>query len=382
MTKTNKSNKLNKLSRNARRLASQTLVLGGLLTTWGCASEGDDGAPGTAGPSGMDGADGDIGPQGPTGARGDDGSAGVDGTDGMEGADLLAPYFALPGESVYPEGIAVDAEDTLYVGSFFEGTIYKVPAETLEPAIFSTGALQNAAGLLVHGNHLLACDNSMTSGFGRDAAVVVLSLSSGEELGRHAFASGPALCNDITVDENGTVYATGSFSNRIYSIAETQLESNDAMHVFSDDALLSANYQPGNFGLNGISFVPDAGVYVASHFTGELFLLPLDENGEAETPQLVELRTATGGVRLLNAPDGLKSLGDGWLMVVEQGENWLSRVDLNTGTLFPTAGGFDNPSTFAITNDGMAWVVNSQLNDFAGGTAPTLPFTVVPAPLD
>lgn len=356
--------------------AIKGLLVAGTLLTAACSSGSEDGAEGATGETGSPGTNGSDGQEGQRGASGEPGAVGT------SGQDYSPPQLVLAGERAFPEGIASDDDGALYVGSFFDGTVWRAEAGSLSTEAFSSGVLQNATGLLVYGDYLLACDNYMTTGFDQESALVVLSLKDGTELARHSMKSGPSICNDITLDEEGNLYATESFGNAIYSVSADQIANDSSMTLWSSDALFSANYEAGNFGLNGIAHAVGEGLYVVNFFTGELFLVPMLKSGGAGPAEIVELTTATGETRPLAAPDGLKVTGDGWLMVTEQGQGWLARIDTKTKTIFPTAGGFDKPSTFALDAEGTAWVVNSQLDDFAMGTAPTLPFVVVSAPLD
>jgi DNA-binding beta-propeller fold protein YncE len=203
----------------------------------------------------------------------------------------------------------------------------------------------------------------------------------GAELARHVLPEGALFCNDLAIDESGNVYATESFGNAIYKIAADDLRSSTPASLFSDSALFSVDMVPGNFGLNGIDSDGQS-LYVANFFTGSLFEVMVNEDGNAGEVAVVQLTDAQGISRKLDGPDGLKVLESGLLMIAEQGRNWLSRVELESGEILPAAGGFDVPSTFALDETGDAWVVNSQLDDFMGGTAPILPFTVKWTPLD
>jgi|GEM_PF-1282986 len=356
--------------------AAALTLLGSLLTACSdadYANEDHEHPRGTAGASGIAGSDGRTGPPGDDGLPGADGA---DGADGSNGLDYQSPYVSLPGASFYPEGIAQDESGMLYVGSFVTGAIVSIDPETRETMALGVSTLQNIAGLLAVDGTLYACTSSMTTGFDSAPAIAEIDIATGDEVARHEFAAGPGICNDLAFDSSGNLYATESFSNIVYRVDEAALGANSSAEIFSNAPVFAANYVGGNFGLNGIAFDGDASLYIVSHYTGELFELPIETNGEAGSPSLVALQTPLGAPRALARPDGIKLSSADTLMVVEQGSASVSSIDLGSGTITPLAGGFDNPATFSLDADGSAWIVNSQLNDFANGTAPRLPFTV------
>jgi sugar lactone lactonase YvrE len=357
-------------------------ALGSSFMTGGCTTEGKGSTVPAAGGQGAalpgeHGLDGEPGRDGKSGPAGKDGEPGKDGTiERTAGPNLLE----LTGEKFFPEGTTIDTKGALYVGSIPTGEILRADLSTGILASFSTVA-RSAIGMLALEDVLLVCDVGLTTEWAEPSAVLVLDLMNGAELARHVLPEGALFCNDLAIDESGNVYATESFGNAIYKIAADDLRSSTPASLFSDSALFSVDMVPGNFGLNGIDSDGQS-LYVANFFTGSLFEIIVNEDGNAGEVAVVQLTDAQGISRKLDGPDGLKVLESGLLMIAEQGRNWLSRVELESGEILPAAGGFDVPSTFALDETGDAWVVNSQLDDFMGGTAPILPFTVKWTPLD
>lgn len=345
---------------------------------------GADGADGADGANGADGADGAIGADGADGSNGSDGGLGPIGMTGAQGdAGLNAPLdsIIIPGASAYPEGIAIAANGDLYIGSLVAGRVHRVAADSYEPTEFITAGLQNPVGMLIVGANLWVCNISFTTGFDAAAELVGFDLATATEVGRHVFpGAGATVCNDLTADGSGNLYATDSFSNHIVEVTAADAETNSAATIWSADALFAANYVEG-FGLNGIVHNGTDMMYVVSYATGELFSVAVENNGAAGTVSVMATQDSTPAARLLNLPDGLKLWDADTLMVVEQGANWIAGIDLTSGTITPVAGGLDAPSTMVFDDAGDAWVVNSQLDDFLGGTAPTLPFDVAFVPL-
>jgi hypothetical protein len=70
----------------------------------------------------------------------------------VAGGGVASAAISLPGNDVYPEGIAAAADGTLYVGSLKNGSVYKVPAGSTTAAQFV------ADGVLKRGNLGLEVD--------------------------------------------------------------------------------------------------------------------------------------------------------------------------------------------------------------------------------
>src|SRR6185437_6167508 len=87
-----------------------------LLALGGCT--GDPGEPGAPGAKGDPGAPGSDGAPGDEGDKGDAGA----GSSARDAVDKI-PLF---GENFFPEGIAIRADGTLYVGSALTGEIVRI----------------------------------------------------------------------------------------------------------------------------------------------------------------------------------------------------------------------------------------------------------------
>lgn len=145
-----------------------------------------------------------------------------------------------------------------------------------------------------------------------------------------------AFPNDATVDKDGNIYVTDSFSPVIYKI-----DLNYTPSIFVSDSRFSA--PTGTFGLNGIVIHPDGYLLVAKTDNGKLFKIQL-----ANPKAFTEVSGFTA-----NTPDGLELKNNGDLVVVENGfaagqvytlvskDNWVSTNKLNEITIgkeaFPTA---------------------------------------------
>jgi sugar lactone lactonase YvrE len=286
-----------------------------------------------------------------------------------------APYtldgFELPGETFYPEGVAVAADGTFFVGSLSTGQVVRLrPGEDTVEEFVPTGAISTAAGMVVDEERavLWVCDSSLTKA---TPAIVGVALADGTVVGRHAFPAGPALCNDLALDAEGNLYATDSFAPRILRVAADRKLEDGAAEVWATEPAWAV--EPGQFGLNGIT-AADGGIYIAHTQRNALYHVPIAAGGAAGAAREVELD------RIPNGLDGLEPAADGGLIFAEGYANSLTHIALGddgTGSLRVLADKLAGPTTFALFA-GSAWVVEGQLSIFfdPSSGSPALPFRV------
>lgn len=315
--------------------------------------------------AGPEGRDGDPGPPGPVGEAGPPGQPGQPGQPATPGIDPRTE-IALPGETFFPEGIAVAANGTFFVGSFSSGEIVKVPPGAPKATPFiapMNGAV--AAGMIVddEAGTLWVC--AVDPMFSAPAAVKGFDIATGKETKSYPFPGG-TLCNDLALDKKGNLYATDSFIKTIYKLPAKGAK----IEPWLEDALFGGN--PGEITLNGIAFDGQSSLYTVKYTTGELFRIAIEADGSpgAITPITVEPP--------LVWTDGLKALDASTLLVVENDAGNVSRVELSgaKGKKTILANHLAEPTTSAI-HGGSAWVVEGQLSYYFGVPGnPTLPFRV------
>jgi len=280
--------------------------------------------------------------------------------------------FALPGETFFPEGIAVAADGTFFVGSLSNGQIVRLPAGKEVVEEFSPpGVVSTAVGLVVDEalGLLWACDASLRQG---TPAIVGLALADGAVRVRHAFPAGAALCNDLALDAAGNLYATDSLSPRILRVAAGRKLQQGSAEAWATAPAWEVGQ--GQFGLNGI-IVKGSDVYAAHTQNNALYRIPIAAGGAAGAVVRVRLD------RVIDGPDGLEFAENGRLVFVEANLNHLSYFTLgegDTGRTGPVlAYGMAGPTTFALFADS-AWVVEGQLDKFFNPSSgsPSLPFRV------
>ncbi len=282
--------------------------------------------------------------------------------------------YEIPGDSTFPEGIAVHAsEGAFYVSGAGSGAIYRVDLATgeatplLEPGSrgqFATigltvddqGRLWAAGGGT---GEILRFDDPNAASV--DAPSLVISTPPADA----------TFLNDLVAAPNGDVYVTDSNRPTLFRVPAGTSEA----EAFLDFAGTPFEYQDG-INANGIAITDDGAllVVVAAN-TGRLYRIDLETRGVSEIA--LEGGPLTGG-------DGLV-LDGRTLYVVQNGPDQVAVVtlseDLTEGTIERTLGGdrLSSAATAALVDDQLL-VVNAQFA--AMETGPELPFTVAVVPTE
>lgn len=294
---------------------------------------------------------------------------------GKKKAPKAAKVITVPGDAVFPEGIAAKGK-TIYTGSSRDGTVFAANARAgatatvLAPA--GVDGRTAALGMKIDKN-----DHLVVAG-GATGKVFVLDRTTGATLGVFSNAGvyapgGPTFLNDIAIAKNGDAYVTDSFAAVIYRIPAASLAAPTMTGALESWLTLEGSpivYGPG-FNLNGIVARKNKYLVVVQSNTGKLFRISLASKTITEVT--VRGTTLTGG-------DGL-ILDDQKLYVVHQGvvdvlkvRNDFRRAAKLRKTI--TDKTFDSPTTAALLK-GRLFVVNSQFGRIGGAyNAPGAPFTI------
>jgi hypothetical protein len=281
--------------------------------------------------------------------------------------------YAIPGDNVFPEGIAANAATgDFYVGSTTTGNIYRGNVSMPDLEVFVLGGTDgrtDVRGLNVGNGKLYLAG-------GPTAQLFVYDLASKRLLGKFATGLTPSFVNDVTIAPNGDAYFTDSNSPAIHRVAADVMGAN-AFSRWIDLTGSPIVYAQG-FNLNGIAASADGRYLVTVQSnTGKLFRI------EIATKAVTEIDL--GGQTLMGG-DGL--LLDGqtlWVMRNAAATLVTLRLspDFGSATVVTTTTDpdFDFPTTIARIG-GNLLVVNSQLNKRTANTPPVLPFVVlgIPAP--
>ena len=280
--------------------------------------------------------------------------------------------YALPGDDVFPEGIAYDDdEEVFYVGSTTDGTIFSadVGGDTVE--VFSDAGADgrtSAIGMDVRDERLFVAGGrtGMAYAYDTDDGDLVTSFTTPAPP-----QDGGTFINDVTITSDGDAYFTDSFRPVLFRAAstdDTELES------WLDLTGTAIQYGDG-FNLNGIVSTSDGDyLIVVQSNTGQLFRISTGDDPEVEAIDV-------GGATFPNG-DGL--LLDGrTLYVVQNQQELIVPVTLSSDFLTGDVGtaissdALMYPTTIAQISPRSLLVVNAQFDEQGPDGSPSLPFSVV-----
>jgi len=262
--------------------------------------------------------------------------------------------IALPGDTLFPEGIAADRQGGLFVGSLTEGRILYLAPESRAAKVFVSdglNGLMSVTGILVStdGKTLFVCNSDLGISTFKGTSkpgLVAFDAKSGVFKGRWEFPGG-GLCNDLTMTPDGTILMTDSFTPRILALKPGAVELSQWV---TDE-----RFKGEGINLNGITW-SENGVYTVKYNSNELFRVVMNEDGSAGVIDKINLS------RALDEPDGIKTLASGALLVVE-GAGRLAKINISglEGVVETVGEGFNVPTTATIIGE-EAYVVEGQLD--------------------
>ncbi|MEA2148429.1 MAG: hypothetical protein QOD69_259 [Solirubrobacteraceae bacterium] len=285
------------------------------------------------------------------------------------GGGKKGSVYTIPGDTVFPEGIALDKSGpgkTFFVSSTTDGTIFKGSTKDTTLAPFAPGGADgrtSATGMTVDRGRLFVSGAATGKAF-------VLSTQDGSTLkvlDGHA-PSADTFINDVTV-ARGFAYFTDS-RRPVILRASTSGDTVGDMEVWLDLTGTPFVYQDG-FNANGIvSFDDGRLLVVVQSNTGKLFRI----NVRTKAVTQIDL-----GGRSLTQGDGLVAHGSRLYVVRNSGE--IVEVKLRHGHRAGRVGKTLTSNLFAFpttaARDGSRLlVVNAQFDKRGPGLSPALPFTV------
>ena len=203
--------------------------------------------------------------------------------------DLFAEKILRLDANFFPEGITISNNGDMFVGSLKENKIVRFKNKKKYSEIFvpsNSNGLMSVIGIIADDRNkiLWACSsNPGVTNYPTQNPIVSLKafdLTTGDPLQSYKFPNG-GFCNDITIDNNGNVYATDSFNPRILRLnkSKSRLEN-----WFEDKA-----FEGEGFNLNGITFI-DNKIYTVKMNSGELFEISIGENGKPVNFNKIDLQ--------------------------------------------------------------------------------------------
>jgi len=289
----------------------------------------------------------------------------IEGHRGTSGGGRKGSVYTIPGDAVFPEGIALKGK-SFFVSSTTDGTIFKGSVKGKALAPFAAGGADGrttATGMTVNRGRLFVSGAATGKAF-------VLSTTDGSTLKvlDTAPAGAPTFINDVTVAD-GHAYFTDSQRPIIFR-ASTSGDTVGDMEPWLDLTGTPFVYQTG-FNANGIVSYDDGRLLVVVQSnTGKLFRI------NTKTKAVKELDL---GGRTVPNGDGLVAHGSR-LYVVQNALGQITEVKLRRGHREGRVGKvlksdlFAYPTT-AARDGSRLLVVNSQF-DKRPTANPVLPFTV------
>ena len=290
------------------------------------------------------------------------------------GIAVAAPErYILPGDNVFPEGIAAQASTgDFFVGSTTSGAVFRGNVESPMLEEFLPGGSDgrtDVRGLKVDGRGRLYLAGGPTG------QIFVYDIASERLLAKFATGLTPTFVNDATIAPNGDAYFTDSNSPAIYRVA-ADVTGPNAFERWIDLTGSPIQYGQG-FNLNGIAAGADGRYLVTVQSnTGKLFRI------EIATKRVTEIDL--GGATLMGG-DGMLLDGQTLYVMRNAAEALVTlrlAPDFASATVAETTSDpeFDFPTTFARVGDRFL-VVNSQLDKRGRNEPPALPFVVLSIPV-
>ena len=222
----------------------------------------------------------------------------------------ISTAYVLPGDRVYPEGIAADpSTGDLFTGSFVDGTVFTMtPGNRAAKVFLPAGAdgRHKALGLKVdRARRLWVID--------ADTGVTVYDTRSRRLLARFDVTGQDArLVNDLDITPDGSVYLTDSLRALVYRITPRQLAQARAqgghapLTTAFDLTRVLEPHPPGTITLNGIAADPSGRYLLTVDMTGgDLYRIDLSTS---------EIHKVNLGTNDMSQADGL-ALQNGTLWV-------------------------------------------------------------------
>jgi len=266
---------------------------------------------------------------------------------------------------MYPEGVTWHPEKKLFfVSSVKTGTIGSVDEAGMYKELYKDNMLKSTFGMKVDekNNRLLVCVSdpnyskySTPATFKKMARLISIDLTSGQkkmDVDLAKLHPGKHFANDLTLDNDGNIYVTDSFSPVIYKIS-----TGGQATVFAKSDLFKSE----DVGLNGILFHPQGFLLVAHNTNGTLLKVDVKDPKKIMTVKINNLFPGADGL-LWASPDNLvliQNKGVDKAFQIASTDNWIT-AEVKAATASEDR--FQYPTTGTLEN-GRVWLLNSKLNE-------------------
>lgn len=269
--------------------------------------------------------------------------------------------------NIYPEGIAwSEKSKKIFISSVADGIVRSLSSNGKLEKFINDPNIISSVGLLVDDKKgILWVANSDTGGSSKSssktlykyAGVGKYDLSTGSKIAYYdlgKLSPGNHMANDISMDSNGFIYITDSFSPTLWSISP---EGKPSIYL-QDQRFYSGN----GYNLNGIVTLEDNSIIVGNSLSGEIFKLSGEKHKKITKIKLKEKLKTLDGLRLSSSGSlfVVKNIGinknHGEVVELISNDNWISaKVVSRKETI-------DSMPTTAANISGETWVLNAQLD--------------------
>jgi sugar lactone lactonase YvrE len=277
--------------------------------------------------------------------------------------------YTLPGDAVFPEGIAYQAgAGDFFVSSNTDGTIFRGNVAGDAASVFLPAGgdgRTSATGMKVDSQGRLFISGAATG------QMFVYDIASKALIARFADGKTPTFINDVTVTPAGVAYFTDSNQPVLYRL------SPNGAGGYNYEEWLNFTGTPltygAGFNLNGIASSADGQhLVVVQSNTGKLFHINTATKAVQEINLGADTLTAGDGIFLRGNTLWVSRNAQALIVTLDIAPDWSAARVVSTFT----DPGFQYPTTIAVTGSRLL-AVNSQFDKRGPGLTPQLPFNVV-----
>ena len=267
--------------------------------------------------------------------------------------------------ALYPEGTAFNKADNLfYVSSAKTGTVGTVDQQGNYKVFYADSLLKSSFGMKVDAkrNRLWVCVGdpnyskySDSSTFKKMIRLIALDLKTGKKINDIDLSnlySGKHFANDLTIDDDGNIYITDSYSPVIYKVDATYHAT-----VFAQNDMFIAK----DIGLNGIVFYPKGFLLAVNNSNGKILKIDIKNPQSVTKVNIDNFFPGADGI-LLDAQNNLlldQNKGTDKIYKISSPDDFKT-AKIIAATFFTDR--FQNPSISTIKGNDL-YVLNSKLNE-------------------
>ncbi len=287
---------------------------------------------------------------------------------GLQAAERAEITFA--DGRIFPESLTSTKNGDVYFGSLGQDAVYRAKSKESQAIVWikpKSNGLTTVLGVFADekAGVLWVCTSASGGRNGQpyvgETALKAFNLKDASFKASYAFP-GNGLCNDIAVAKDGTVYATDTNQGRVLRLKK----SANALDVWANDPKTLAT-------ADGIALLGDGNVYVNS--VGQSTLMRIDLMKDGSAGPITKLETS----RPLMGPDGMRSVGNKTMLLVEGGRLDEVTIDGNKAEIKVLKEGMPGITAVTLTG-GTAYVSEAKLNLRGDATKDPGPFKAFAIP--